>query len=353
MSGHHNQMHQENTKRRMLSPKIAALLILVLIALIISVRVYEVLSTPYYEEENNFFTDRALKSLPHDHPPIKSGVMYVGIHSAIVVSTPLETIIPELIILPDPSSIYRVINKEDLDLREGYLILVNPDVSYEIPDDLDLSLISNQQSSAIRIELANFQLRRSILAPLDKMMTDYVAHSNSRSVIIVSAFRTLATQRTMRARHGVLAAHPGYSEHHTGLALDFGIISGGSQSTFRGTGATSWITENSHIYGFILRYPANKTTITKTPYEPWHFRYIGLPHSTIVTERGWAFEEYINALREHTIDNPLIEEVDGVIYMIYFTTDDTILIPVLAEFEISGNNVDGFIVTIVQERMED
>lgn len=46
-------------------------------------------------------------------------------------------------------------------------------------------------------------------------------------------------------------------------------------------------------YGFVLRYPKNKTHITKIGYEPWHFRYVGVPHSQIMSSQGWVLEEYI------------------------------------------------------------
>ena len=101
------------------------------------------------------------------------------------------------------------------------------------------------------------------------------------------------------------------------------------------------------MYGFILRYPQNKTRITQTNHEPWHFRYISLPHSTIVTQNNWVLEEYIDMLREHTFDNPFEFELNDVSYKIYFSDSTEIKLPLNSEFSISGNNVDGFIITAV------
>jgi len=118
---------------------------------------------------------------------------------------------------------------------------------------------------------------------------------------------------------------------------------------FDGTGNTSWFRRNSHRYGFILRYPRNKEEITQTIYEPWHFRFVGLPHSTIIHQNGWVLEEYIDLIREYTIDEPMQQQVGDTLYEIYFVTDINIPIPFYSNYEISGNNVDGFIVTIVRE----
>ncbi|MET3292533.1 UNVERIFIED_CONTAM: LAS superfamily LD-carboxypeptidase LdcB [Brevibacillus sp. OAP136] len=59
-----------------------------------------------------------------------------------------------------------------------------------------------------------------------------------------------------------------------------------------------WLKENAWKYGFILRYPEEKVDITGIQYEPWHYRYVGLPHSAIIQERKFTLEEYLDYLRE-------------------------------------------------------
>jgi len=51
-------------------------------------------------------------------------------------------------------------------------------------------------------------------------------------------------------------------------------------------------------YGFILRYPEDKQEITGISYEPWHFRYVGLPHSQVITAQKWTLEEYHDYLAQ-------------------------------------------------------
>ena len=74
------------------------------------------------------------------------------------------------------------------------------------------------------------------------------------------------------------SARPGYSEHQTGLAIDVstGCIGYRLLETFANTNEGKWLAENAHNYGFVIRYPEDKTEITGYAYEPWHLRYVGI-----------------------------------------------------------------------------
>ena len=85
----------------------------------------------------------------------------------------------------------------------------------------------------------------------------------------------------------------GRSEHNLGLALDIsttdaGVISSG----FAGTAAGTWVGEHCHEYGFILRYPEDKTSITGYVFEPWHYRYVGIDLAGTLYASGQTLEEY-------------------------------------------------------------
>lgn len=94
-------------------------------------------------------------------------------------------------------------------------------------------------------------------------------------------------------------ALPGASEHNTGLALD--ILSGehwALDEGFEETRAFRWLSEHAHEYGFILRYPKDKTEITGISYEPWHYRFVGIYHATQIKNSGLSLEEYIDTLSQ-------------------------------------------------------
>jgi len=249
-----------------------------------------------------------------------------------------------------------IISMSEADIHRGPLLLINHNYDFAIPQDLDLVNIVEAKSSPYRVHMSNFRLHGSIIEPLDDMMDAFLAATNYRSVTIISAFRNRETQQSIlnnyisrMGRREALrwAALPGHSEHHTGLAFDFGIATGSTWRAFTGTGHTAWFRRNSHNFGFILRYQQHKTHITETNNEPWHFRYVGFPHSTIMFENDWCLEEYIYLLREHTFDEPFEFEHDGIEYIIYFSPDIELKIPINTEFEVSGNNIDGFIVTAI------
>ena len=87
------------------------------------------------------------------------------------------------------------------------------------------------------------------------------------------------------------SSKPGHSEHHTGLAIDISNKTT-SYEEFDKTEEFKWMQENAHKYGFILRYPEDKTNETLYQYEPWHYRYVGIKISTYIKKHNISFEEY-------------------------------------------------------------
>lgn len=88
------------------------------------------------------------------------------------------------------------------------------------------------------------------------------------------------------------SARPGHSEHQTGLALDVGVKNEYSLGKFEGSPEFTWMKNNAHLYGFILRYPKGKEYITGYGYEPWHYRYVGVDVATYIYENNITYEEY-------------------------------------------------------------
>ena len=82
---------------------------------------------------------------------------------------------------------------------------------------------------------------------------------------------------------------PGASEHNAGLAMD--IIS--LDTDFDQTKAFRWLSKNASDYGFIMRYPKDKTDITGATYEPWHWRYVGVDVANAMKSSGQCLEEYL------------------------------------------------------------
>lgn len=110
-----------------------------------------------------------------------------------------------------------------------------------------------------------------------------------------SAYRSYATQQELYSGDDNLTARPGYSEHQTGLTMDIGAASGHCSlaTCFADTVEGRWLNDNAWRFGFLLRYPSDKTHVTGYDFEPWHYRYIGVELSTAMREAGMrTLEEY-------------------------------------------------------------
>lgn len=177
------------------------------------------------------------------------------------------------------------------------LILVNRD-NY-IPDDYTVELT----------ELSNGQKVDSRIYPSLQEMFD-AARAEGLGLFVADGYRTAETQQQIlegkieayknegysseeaekKAKEWV--AVPGTSEHQLGLAVD--INADKSQSTSEEV--YEWLSKNAYKYGFIQRYPEDKTDITHTIYEPWHYRYVGNDAAFEIFSQNICLEEYIETL---------------------------------------------------------
>ena len=89
-------------------------------------------------------------------------------------------------------------------------------------------------------------------------------------------------------------ARPGTSEHQAGLAVDivdrsYQVLDHRQETT----AVQQWLMAHCAEYGFILRYPSDKSELTGVGYEPWHYRYVGTEAAQAIMERGICLEEYL------------------------------------------------------------
>lgn len=139
-------------------------------------------------------------------------------------------------------------------------------------------------------------VNKEALKQLKKMQAD--ASALGLDLSLISGYRSYKKQTKLynsyvkqdgEEKASMYSAKPGHSEHQTGLAFDIGKV----EDSFKNTNEAKWIEENAHLYGFIVRYPKNKTDITGYIYEPWHVRYLGIDIATKVKESGLCLEEYL------------------------------------------------------------
>jgi D-alanyl-D-alanine carboxypeptidase len=196
------------------------------------------------------------------------------------------------------------------------------------------------------------------MACLNGMMEGFAEETGLRDVNVVAGHRTYELQQRLyddaldskgTEYTAQYVALPGCSEHHTGLAVDFSIFysNTGDSAEFNGSDGYGWFFENAWAYGFIRRFEEEKSDITHVADEPWHFRYVGVPHAYYMKQNNLCLEEYIDLLREYPCDgNHLVIGTKQQQYEVWFCPGLQAHVPENGEYTISGNNVDGFIVTM-------
>ena len=117
----------------------------------------------------------------------------------------------------------------------------------------------------------------------------------------VSAYRTYERQEELynnyvkgmgQEQADAVSARPGFSEHQTGLTVDLAAVGSEGISAFKDTEAYNWVIANCTDFGWILRYPENKTSITGYDFEAWHYRYVGIDLAKKVEESNLTYDEY-------------------------------------------------------------
>lgn len=231
-------------------------------------------------------------------------------------------------------------------IYQGNLLLVNK--SYPVHSEFEASEAVNlfQNRELVKhIGLLDNSIRLSPdLAEQLSVMTEAAAEEGVSRFLISSGYRDADEQQQLYEQMGAHYALPaGHSEHNLGLSLDLGS----SQAAMNEAPEGRWLKQNAAKYGFILRYPENKTEITGIQYEPWHFRYTGLPHSLIMKDKDMVLEEYLDFLKEQ---GKITAMAEGQTYEIsyYKVTEEglTLQVPRNQRFELSGNNIDGVILTV-------
>ena len=186
------------------------------------------------------------------------------------------------------------------EVTDELLILVN--YKYAMPEDYELNLVDIENNKQIDSRAAE---------PLKNMLDD--CRKAGYDPYIRSAYRDVETQTALynkkvkeyknsglsqkeaENKASQWVAYPGKSEHNLGLALDIVDKNYQTLNESQETRSTQkWLMENSWKYGFILRYPTDKKSITHINYEPWHYRYVGKANAKMIHDSGLCLEEYLN-----------------------------------------------------------
>lgn len=221
-------------------------------------------------------------------------------------------------------------------IYNGDLVLINYDYNLNI-EFFNKNLVQFDNSK-IRLDQRAMDALKEIFKKLD--IKD--------QILPVSGYRSHKLQKEIYEQSLIdngedftrkYVALPGHSEHETRLAIDLGLNEGEIdyiRPHFPYHGICQEFRNLAPDYGFIERYLKDKIEITKISQEPWHFRYVGYPHSKIMSELNLCLEEYIYAIKSFDSNHPYIFENYSIFYSKFLTN---------ISGSVSGNNVDGYIIT--------
>ncbi|NMC57615.1 MAG: M15 family metallopeptidase [Eubacteriaceae bacterium] len=239
------------------------------------------------------------------------------------------------------------------DISKGSLILVNK--THPINKSVNTNnLIGINQSRDVFLE-------RKTASGFMRLITDLKCQGE---IIPISGYRNYEEQKKIYddslAINGIeftkqYVALPDCSEHQTGLAIDVAKNSDKINficPNFPNSGVCGEFNKKASDYGFIQRYTKEKERLTGISCEPWHFRYVGIPHAHIINKNNFCLEEYLICIKEfeyqkeHLKININKNEIE--IFYIDFNKNECIDLGDCLLLDISGNNEDGFIASVVR-----
>lgn len=188
--------------------------------------------------------------------------------------------------LTDPESLWVIVNKHRAISEDFVPELTVPDVKLRLNPNEEQMNINSLTAPAVK----------DLFLGASKDGITLVFGSGYRSGKLQSKFYADYVAKDGASQADTYSARPGHSEHQTGFSAD--IVSSNSkcnmQDCWSDTTEGKWLADNSFKYGFIIRYPKDKESITGYQYEPWHIRYVGVDLALQIHNSNKTLEEFFN-----------------------------------------------------------
>ncbi|MDQ0273920.1 M15 family metallopeptidase [Cytobacillus purgationiresistens] len=201
-------------------------------------------------------------------------------------------VVDDMNVIQNPKNVMALVNKQ-FSLPSDYIPndLVRPNVAFSFGDeDIEKSYLRKEAADALK-EMFEGAKAASI---------DLFAVSGYRSYDRQETVFNAEVTRVGEEKAVQVVAIPGSSEHQTGLSMDISSssVNYGLTEEFEKVPEGKWLAENAHKYGFVLRYPKGKESITGYQFEPWHFRFVGKEAATVMFDKDWTLEEYFDIVEK-------------------------------------------------------
>lgn len=263
------------------------------------------------------------------------------------------------------------------DVAKGDLVLIDATHPYTFPTSgQSIVNVYGNKINLYGLSTTAVQLDATVITQINAMVKAFYEETGSKhaDLMLQSGYRTYEAQKELfdkyYAKYGDSASTftlpAGCSDYHTGKSFYMKVCTVLDETNGDGTnkksvreiadcgGDYAWIGENAHKYGFIMRYPAEKTAYTGTVTDgEGHFRYVGIPHAYAMHQNNWCLEEYLEQIRSYTYtgDHLKVSDSTGTQYEIFYVPAAVdgitrLPLPSNAPYTVSGNNIDGFIVSV-------
>lgn len=242
---------------------------------------------------------------------------------------------------------------DNSEVNNGLLVLVNSDNRYVFPEETDMvNLYTALKGSNVSQSGSGLYMNSTSAKALKAMCEAFYNETGlTGGVLVYSSY--LSYEKALAAG-GADAA--GTSDYHTGNTV---VLRAWPSTVGKmGEGQFEWFLDNCYSYGFVLRYPEGKDEITgvdadfaDAKYRNGIFRYVGVCHAYYMYKNNLCLEEYLELIKQYTPEEPLIIDVQNKSYEVYYQPMEdgltsTVSVPNDSAYLISGNNSDGFIITI-------
>ena len=253
------------------------------------------------------------------------------------------------------------------DIHKGDLILVKEGYEYVFPSAEDANLVSVTENQNNAYFVNNLKtdptLNADVIKKFNAMMLELKQETGFSGVSVHEGYRTYKKQDGYYNSPSITDEVPaGFSEHHLGTAIDLKAVDPESKLTYalaEKENVYGWLMANCYKFGFIDRYPDDKIKITGIEHDrdtnppSTHIRYVGYAHAYYMYENDLCLEEYLELLRtnySYEGEHLTFTADDGNAYEVYYCKAEgkQIELPVPEDYDysISGDNMNGFIVTV-------
>ncbi len=228
------------------------------------------------------------------------------------------------------------------DVYQGSLLLVDEEHPLKDTGKADTIRVSDTMNGYYALISQEVRLAPEAVEALNEMMEAYGNLNGYGDFVVYGTTDTFTGEGSCCPEY--------FPESQTGYTVDLAVSLGGLLP-YDGEDSQRWIVDHCAEYGFIVRYPQNKSMTTGKDYIPWHLRYVGKVHAAAMIKNNLCFEEYLSFIKRYTFDAPLVVTVGDTMYHVFYTKAEkegqTHVQRLLdGGYEVSGNNTDGFIATI-------